>query len=442
LLSDKPKALPVVQPEAEWINSEPDFSEPDGFENVVRPEHGGSGFLTNPGYDDAQEGFTFNPDQHFFQQEAKAIEVSQLVKVLSVNTNEKTFDQWKQSGRTKTHVFDRNKKSTALPQTRVDWVKWFATWFNNENQRRRDLGWPLSAQLHNQFVWLDSGDNEVPSDVVGGYPSCRCCLAKFTNLRTKQSVIDHFSSVMHWKTQNSTPKTAAAVVAQAPMRLQGRQRLQTLTQVQLGLFGASNPTLSFHVAGRLMDLIRAVNESLRSDFAAVESELRTLGAHSLAFPLLKEHYEAIQDTVFDRREASTTAQRLAEFLMWKRLARIRTAKSPISLYLDESTDKTINTVLILCCSYIDSNAAFRSEFLEVFDVSQSGSVVFVFCCCFVVVLFCCLLFEQRREGATTGKAIFTTITTFLNEHNLWPLVCFLFVFVFVLFLVFFVLSNA
>jgi len=66
---------------------------------------------------------------------------------------------------------------------------------------------------------------------------------------------------------------------------------------------------------------------------------------------------------------------LAQFVHHERMQKLRDACSTIALYLDEVTDLSVHSQLLLCATYINKHGVFASEMLELFDVSQKGGTV-------------------------------------------------------------------
>lgn len=223
----------------------------------------------------------------------------------------------------------------------------------------------------NQFEWVDV-NSEKGGRLVDVVSSSGPTIAR-------DVLAEHFGSHFHWRAQMAVPR-AAAGAARVYLQLSNRQQSQEITRLQLSLFCASSPTLPFVVAGKIMDVSRAIYQPLDLDFAAVAEDLKALNVSSQAFTRLRHRYDNIQDTVFTRHDASTDTKDLADFLHRQRLVAIRKAVTPLSLYLDESTDATTKAVLLLSCSYIDDQYSFRSEFLEVLMFpSQVWALVFHLC---------------------------------------------------------------
>ena len=66
---------------------------------------------------------------------------------------------------------------------------------------------------------------------------------------------------------------------------------------------------------------------------------------------------------------------LTEFLQDERLKKARFAITSLALYLDEATDLSITSQLLLCASFVDADGKFCDQLLEIFDVSEKGATV-------------------------------------------------------------------
>ena len=54
---------------------------------------------------------------------------------------------------------------------------------------------------------------------------------------------------------------------------------------------------------------------------------------------------------------------------------MRTAITSVALYMDESTDLSSTSHMLLCGTFFDKNFKFREELIEIFDVSVEGATV-------------------------------------------------------------------
>ena len=279
-----------------------------------------------------------------------------------------------------------------------------ATWFEHENARRnQDLHWPMEAQLTNNFMWRLDGNQVLGDTAVGGWPACRCCVILFQSAN-KSALTNHFSSAGHLAKQRELPLVLAALAPGSAAQLgpmdahADHSTTQELVKLQLTLFGAYNPTLTFGVNGGLMNLHRAINAPLQPKIQDLMNDLRNQ-ASQLGVELdlrkaaaVQQTFKRIQDTSWGEVACADDYRQLAQFFHRKRLDRLRDAATQVSLYIDEASDRHTKSVLVLCCTYIDRDYNFRSEFLEAFDVSAAH--------------------------ATSGEALLAVIDSFLVDNDL------------------------
>lgn len=79
---------------------------------------------------------------------------------------------------------------------------------------------------------------------------------------------------------------------------------------------------------------------------------------------LKSLFKKLNDTVISDKDVAKYSKTISSFLLKKRIAKMKTAKTKVALFLDESTDKTNRSVLLLCCACFDEHFDFCVKAVE------------------------------------------------------------------------------
>ena len=103
--------------------------------------------------------------------------------------------------------------------------------------------------------------------------------------------------------------------------------------------------------------------------------MRAQSVNLPAFASLSTAYNALMSTAHDQNVQTDYFLYLTAFFHEERLEAMRTAITSVALYMDESTDLSSTSHMLLCGTFFDKNFKFREELIEIFDVSVEGATV-------------------------------------------------------------------